>query len=303
MFSRLKNYLRYKPFVRDEFNRLYNLLEFSRKADELTRLAIHSNEKGISNTKYCDKELIVSLTTYGRRLHEAHLPIESIMQGSVKPNRIVLNIDEKYMKSIPTVLKNQQRRGLEINACKDIRSYTKLIPTLKAYPEAAIVTIDDDLIYKYDIVEKLLRDFIEEPDVIHANRIHKIILNEDGTPKGYMDWELSSQSDEISPLNFLTGVGGVIYPPHCFPDEVFNESVFLDICKYADDIWFYSMALMNNVGIRRTFTHSNLGEDYILNESVQNEGLKQKNFNTQLCRNDIQLKAVFDKYDLWRKLS
>ena len=63
------------------------------------------------------------------------------------------------------------------------------------------------------------------------------------------------------------------------------------------------MALMNNVGIRRTFTHSNLGEDYILNESVQNEGLKQKNFNTQLCRNDIQLKAVFDKYDLWRKLS
>lgn len=39
------------------------------------------------------------------------------------------------------------------------------------------------------------------------------------------------------------GYGGVLYPPGAFDEEVFNEKVFMRLCPYADDIWFFAMAL------------------------------------------------------------
>lgn len=301
--ERIKSFLKLKPFIREEVNRISNEIEFRHRADEMTRYSLTSKERGTSDERYCERDVIVSLTTFGRRIHDVHLSIESIMQGSIKPNKIILNIDESFKgKRLPRTLLNQQNRGLEINYCKDIRSYTKLIPTLREYPDAVIITIDDDLIYYYDVVEKLVNAYINEPDIIHANRIHRIVLDETSKPVSYMKWNLCDSPSDISHLNFLTGVGGVLYPPHCFDDEVFNESVFLDICKYADDIWFWAMALKNEVGIKKTYTHTISGEDYWLNEELQSDGLLVKNFNENDCRNDTQIKAVMDKYKLYEKL-
>ncbi len=46
-------------------------------------------------------------------------------------------------------------KGLTIDWCEDIKSYKKLIPTLKKYPDAIIVTADDDLIYDNKWLEQL----------------------------------------------------------------------------------------------------------------------------------------------------
>lgn len=294
---------RLKRIVHSGFNS--RVLSFSIKRDALIEKALHSNEEGVSSEKLCEYEVVVSLTTYGRRLYDVAPTIESVMQGSMKPNRIVLWLGEDLREiTIPIALQRQQKRGLEICYCKDIRSYTKLIPTLVKYPEAATITIDDDAIYPYDLVERLVHEHKRFPGNIIANRIHRVKLGKNCLPINYMKWDLLAHCVGDSPLNFLTGVGGVLYPPHSLDSEVLNEQVFLDICKYADDVWFYAMALKAGTFVRKCPTHDLGGEDYLLNESLQSFGLL--NINTtrskERCANDVQLEAVFNRYALWDKL-
>lgn len=71
---------------------------YQNRKDRLTELALCSSTKGISKERYCQKEVIVSLTTYGKRLYDVYLAIESIMQQSMKPNRIVLWLGDELKK-------------------------------------------------------------------------------------------------------------------------------------------------------------------------------------------------------------
>lgn len=295
-FRKLLNYEK-------NLNKLHDKFFFSCKADQMTQFALKEVSSGITEKRYNNKEIIVSLTTHGKRLYEVYLPIESIMQGTLKPNRIILWLSTEYKnKPLPILLQNQINRGLEIEFCEDIRSYTKLIPALKKYPESVIVTIDDDLIYNTDMLEKLVIAYLNQPTLIHANRVHKIKLNHNNQPLPYFKWDWESKECGPSYLNFLTGVGGVLYPPHCLDQEVFNQDVFLDICKYADDIWFYSMAIKKGTKINKVYTHSPNSEEYIENPNIQDIGLIHKNLNRTQFNNDTQLKNVFDKYNLYNEL-
>lgn len=300
---KLKNKLRKIIDIEKTLNKYQESFLYNYRANYLSNQAMRCKDMGISDRKYSDYEIIVSLTTHGKRIRQVYLAIESIMQGTVKPNRIVLCVSNEYQEDdLPVLLKLQQERGLEILYCKDIRSYTKLLPTMKKYPDAAIITIDDDILYNMDFVENLIREHQRHPDCICANRVHRVKLNKEFKPLPYFEWEWESKEIGESSLNFQTGVGGVLYPPNCFNKEVFNDEVFLEICKYADDVWFYAMALMSGRKIRKTSTIAPNGKDYIENPEVQDCGLFNVNLNDGNFSNDTQLKAVFDKYNLYGKL-
>lgn len=191
-------------------------LEFSIRRNEMINHALHSKEPGTTSEPLCDVEVVVSLTTFGNRLFEVAPTIESIMQGSMRPNRIVLWLEEE-MKGcmLPIAVKRQQERGLDIYFCKNFRSYKKLVPALCKYPRAGIITIDDDCVYDYDLVEKLVNAHKRYPQEIIANRMHRIVMGKDGKPVSYMNWEWYANPDieEASHLLFLTGGGGTFYPP------------------------------------------------------------------------------------------
>lgn len=302
LFGRIRKYLDYKTYLEDVRRRAVYEAAYNAKADELTRKMIESSESGVSGERGHEREVIVSLTTYGKRLYDVYLAIESIMQGSMKPDRIVLWLSDDILgKELPLSLQKQKGRGLEVMYCKDIRSYTKIIPSMRMFPEAVIVTIDDDVVYSFDMLEKLVVAYRENPSAIYANRIHRIHTDSDGQPLGYNDcWEHEVYDFEDSPGNFFTGVGGVLYPPHCLDDEVFNENIFLDICPSADDVWLNAMALKKGTPVRRVLTHDPKGNEYLINPMVQDTSLS--NINVLNKANDIQIRAVFNKYDLGRLL-
>ena len=75
-----------------------------------------------------------------------------------------------------------------------------------------------------------------------------------------------------------------------------------DICKYADDIWFYAMALKNGTLVQKCVTHKPNGMDFVFNDDVQDVGLGHVNVLGQ-HQNDIQLKKVLEKYDLYEVLN
>lgn len=308
----LCNHLHQGHNIRNQLNGLQNQLsqiqsdiEILKTQNLINRLhekALCSHEPGISTEQYCEHETIVSLTTFSTRIDRVYLPIESIMQGTLTPNRIILWLSEEEYKDaqLPQTLKLQQKRGLEVKFCKDYLSYNKLIHTLAQYPDATIITIDDDVLYEYDIVERLVNAHKQNPRSICACRMHRVVLNKEKTPVSYMDWDLCISDSRKTPLNFPTGVGGVLYPPHCFSNEVLNSKSFMELCPKADDIWFYAMALLNNTP--NHWVATNHPEGYYHTLEHYSNSLSLSNTNAQEKGNDTQLKRVFEKYNLYKKL-
>jgi hypothetical protein len=256
---------------------------------------LNCKDSGITTEKYCDHEIIVSLTTYGRRLYSVCYAIESIMQQLKKANRIVLWLGEKdFDGGIPAVLKRQIERGLEIRRTKDIRSYTKIIPSLKEFPNAAIITVDDDLMYDFDIIGNIIDSYLSQPKCIHACRCHVIKYESNGSMIPYNKWDWDSFDRQNNYNNFFTGVGGVLYPPHCFDSDVFDENIFLDICKTADDVWLNAMARKAGTKICKVPTKSAICEDFVELQDVQDITLNS--VNVASSQNDVQLQKVWDKY-------
>ena len=155
------------------------------------------------------------------------------MEQTMKANRIILWLDYSFENlPLPKALQLLQKRGLEIEYCKDIRSYKKLIQKKKKYPDDAIITIDDDVLYEFDLLEKLITAYQQNPSYIYCNRHHLMRQDAEGKLFPYIQWTWNYINLDANVMNFPTGVGGILYPPHSLDEEVFNEAVFLDICKY-----------------------------------------------------------------------
>lgn len=257
----------------------------------------HCQEKGVTAERYCNDEVIITLTTYKERLQEVHLTIESIMQGTIKPNRIILWLAEgEYdANDLPIFLRKQMKRGLEIRYCKDLRSYKKIIPALKLFPDACIVTIDDDLLYEPDILEHLLLSYRKYPTCVSACRTERIKTDDNGIPLEYNKWDLLSHTQEPSHYNFLTSGGGTLFPPHILPLETQNEKIFMKLAPETDDVWLNAMLLLGKVKVAKAFTHNPNGSDYVANESPYVKTLWSEN---KLGRNDMQLQSVWNHYGL-----
>jgi hypothetical protein len=283
-------------FTKEEYyhyeHRRYQLIEH----------ILHDKESGVTPYKYVDHDIIVSLTTYGKRIHDVAFTIESIMQQSLKANRIVLWLDYSFQnKKLPQSLLKQKERGLEIMFCDDIRSYKKIIPSMKMFRSDAIITLDDDLLYDYDILEHLILAYIDCPQCIQSCRGHEIRFNSKGNVLPYREWVFETEKQGIINNYFFTSGGGTLFPPNCLDDEVFNEEVFMNICKFADDIWLNAMALKKGTIINKIFTRNPRGNDFLLNEGVQDISLRVINTEGEML-NDKQLEAVYSKYNLFKKL-
>lgn len=308
IINKIKNVFVTRNLLDIKIKRMEQHINNQRLIEKLQMSSIQSIEMGITNDNISKHEVVVSLTSYGKRIRRAHLTIESIMLGSVKPNRIILWIqDDLKNKPLPKTLQNQTKRGLEIRYCEDLRSYKKLIPTLQLYPEAAIITLDDDLIYNYDLVENLVNAYNQDDGFVYATRMHRIKISDDNKkPLLYAQWDFCTNETNASPLNFLTGGGGTLYPPHVFREEVFNQKVYMSLCKNADDIWFNAMLRFNDVLIKRIDTGSKNGEEFFELDEDPEVGLKY--LNTDIKRsikrnaNDDQFEAVFSYYHLYDKL-
>ena len=106
-------------------------------------LYLTSQEIGTTDESYPEGQLIISLTSYGNKLQLLYLTIESLLHQTIKPNKIILWLDQtayNTYESIPIALHRQEARGLEIRLCEDIKSYTKLVPALINFPNAVIIS-------------------------------------------------------------------------------------------------------------------------------------------------------------------
>lgn len=273
-------------------------LEQSNRRNYLLNEALTSNKSITSVGNDYKRELIVSLTTYSKRIHEVHLVVESMAQQTLKPNRLILWLDETEftLDTIPLILKKQMERGLEIYFCPNYRSYKKLIPTLQNYPKANIITIDDDILYPYDMVELLYKEHIQFPDCVIGHRVHQIKSNSDGSPLPYKRWNLEISCNVAGDDIIAIGVGGIFYPYGSLNEECLKINSFNDLAPNADDIWFKAMSLLNGKTHKKVSDNRKFWNRFLLLEESQDIALYYDNKEND--GNDNQVKAVFEKYKL-----
>mgnify|MGYP004724921933 CR=1 FL=1 len=197
------------------------------------------------------QQLIVSLTSFPYRIPTVHLTIKSLLCQTMKPDKIILQLSEDEFPNkegdLPENLLKLREEGLTISWNKgNIKSYKKLIPTLKQYPDAVIVTVDDDRIFDKNMIKDLWNSYLDNPEYIHCHRTTKMLLNKNNE----FDAKAMQFYKEPSFANKLAGGAGCLYPPNTLYKDITNEELFTKLAPTNDDIWFWLMAVMNGTKIK-----------------------------------------------------
>lgn len=257
------------------------------------------NEVGVEPAEEGKPRLIVSLTSFPARVKTVSYTIESLLLQNKKPNMVVLWLGyDKFPnkeKDLPKRLTRLTQYGLTIKWCKDIKSYTKLVPSLEEYPEDIIVTVDDDVWYPPQWLDNLYKSYEKEPQYIHADRVMEVGLT-NGKIDKYVDWKFQIFGPkEPSYLWHFTGTGGVLYPPHCLHKDV-TDRKFLTLAPSVDDIWFWAMAILNHTKCKVIANNIYTFEGVFI---VNNTSLWSANV---FDKNDVALENIIKEYPEIKKL-
>ena len=194
---------------------------------------------------------IVSLTTTPVRISHAWIAIESVLQGTVTPSRVVLVLSREEFGdgSVPASILDQTSRGLEIRWVDDnTRSYKKLLPVLADHRDVPIVTIDDDAAYRPWMLEGLLRRRKVNPRAVIGYRGREI-QRVDGTMTSYRSWPLAPRAVSAGEV-ILTGVGGILYPPDAdLAEQLLDQTSALRAAPHADDVWFWGATVSSGLSV------------------------------------------------------
>lgn len=253
-----------------------------------------------------EPQVVISMTSFPAAIAYAEKAVVSLLEGNVLPDKIVLYLTFSQFgdAGIPDSLTALQRDNevFEIrNYDWDIRSYRKLIPALADFPEAVIVTVDDDVHYHPNMLRDLLALHDKMPAAVIAHRAKRI---KPGRP--YKKWakyrwyHFLFKRLHVSYKTLQTGVGGVLYPPHSLHTEMLNPDLFTSLAPTNDDIWFWAAAVRTGVPVVPVpFGHNKprgLGKPRSLD-------LKRINFKSGEDKNAAALKRILEKFpDVERKL-
>lgn len=236
--------------------------------------------------------LVVSLTSYPPRFPTLALTLRCLLTQDLRPDRVVLWVAHADLALLPPAVLALRGAGLTIAATEDLRSYKKIIPALEAFPDAVIVTADDDLYYPGDWLRQLVTGWEGRPDRIVCRRAHLVGRDGDGGLRPYRAWGFETARDGDSTEIFPTGVGGVLYPPGSLHPEVRDRAVFLDLCPQADDVWLYWMGRRNGMRYRRVGDRAGL----VFWDGTQEVALW--NDNLAQDANDRQIARMVARYGL-----
>lgn len=251
------------------------------------------------------QQVVISMTSFPAAIPFAEDAVRSLLNGSVLPDKLILYV------TLSQFAEGEMPEGLlalakespvfEIrNYDRDIRSYRKLIPALADFPEAIIVTVDDDVYYHHNMLKDLLDLHAQIPDAILAHRAKRIKYG-----KPYKKWckyrwyhflfkRIYRRFDNIQ-----TGVGGVLYPPHSLRADMMDVELFTKLAPSTDDIWFWAAGAANGFPVVPVpFGHNKPRGLHKPKEL----SLKTSNFKAGVDRNVKAFNAICEHYPEIKRL-
>lgn len=253
---------------------------------------------GINTEEDRDTKVIVSLTSYPKRMYDIHLCLYSLLTQSFKPDAIILWLAREQfpngLDDVPPKVLALQQWGLTIKWCDDYRSYKKLIPAVQEYPNDIIVTADDDLFYSPDWLYVLWKNYLKSNrKSIIAHRCHKVLIQKDAI-QPYLQWRKCVDDYSRSFYNFSTNGGGSLFPPSSLHDDVKNYELAAKYCPQGDDIWIWGMAVRNGTKIQVVDTPHRIRYVNVAREINMNDDGTL--FQSNKTGNDEQIRNLCNAY-------
>lgn len=254
----------------------------------------------IKERLYPKEKVIISLTSFPPRIPYISKCIESLLMQSLYVEKVLLWLADTQFphgnEDLPEDLTSLIGSRFEIRYCEDIRSYKKLIPTLRTDSDAVIITVDDDIEYNFDMAKNLYLSYLSDPKSVHAHRVTKMFVWENDKIRNLPGGNRFYSGAHV--LNKPVGVGGVLYPKNCFYKDILNTQLFMELAPTNDDQWFWCMANLNGFFVR-SIKNKILKLRYI--EGTQEEALTKINDQGENLFY-VQLKNLMDYYPRWRNM-
>jgi len=185
--------------------------------------------------------IVVTLSTLPGRIDKIFPALNSLLDQTLMPERIILAIPEysrreqkAYM--IPDALLNHPVVSI-LPSDRDWGPATKLIPTLRHYsdaPDTLILAVDDDNIYPRTYLETFARFSLSHPDAALSLRGWHV------PPSRYWNDVREFKGTSISSpveTDVIQGCGGILVRPGFFDEEFFDYTPAPQEAFFVDDVW------------------------------------------------------------------
>ena len=240
-----------------------------------------------------DPRLVISLTSFPARIVTTWATIETLMRQTLMPDAIVLvlSLEEFPAKRLPRSLRSLERRGVRVLwVPSDIGSFNKLVPARESFPDATIVTVDDDILYEPRMLERLVDESHARPGWIIGHRGWNPVVAKDGYAP-YDTWTRAGGPETDPSEVLLTGVGGILYPPRTPPDPpLLDMGLATELSPSCDDAWFWGVA--RAMGVPRYCTGADFGTSNGLEQLTASLVKRNKQVKGQRTVKDAQIAAV-----------
>lgn len=263
------------------------------------KLFTRFDQEGLNKTESRTRYIIASLTSFPARLNIVPYVIHSLLRQTMKPDKLILWLAESQFpdRKLPKIFDKIKACGVDIEFREDIGPHKKYFFAVKEFPEAIIITFDDDIIYDNNIIETLYKSYIEHPECVSAMRVHKIKFLDDGSIAPYSQWEGEyKHSKGLESHQFLATTGaGTLYPPGVLHNEAFNISAIKKLCPKADDIWLKFMQVMKGSKVVPA------SDQCVIPGKVISESRSTALYNVNVLEgyNDVQIKNLLEAYNTW----
>ena len=227
------------------------------------------------SAKQCD--IPISITSWMPRKDTLPLVLLSMIEQSLRPAAVHVWLCPEDQEMISAHHRDFFAvHGVQFHETDNIGPHKKWLPMIESGHESSFVIADDDTFYPEDWFVALVTEGAEYPSEIIANRCHKILLQANGMPEPYAEWQR----------------GGALIRPDAIPQEFRNRDLIGKLCDRADDVWLMAAYIHSGYKVRKS------GYDFPI---LDYPGTTQSGLavtNVDQGENDQQLQQVFQYFDL-----
>lgn len=214
-----------------------------------SKLGVYS--KPLANIR---EDVVISFTTFPPRIGKVWMTVDSLIRQTTRPYKIMLYLSEEDFpekeKSLPKELTRYTDFGLNIVWVKEnLRPHKKYLYAFELFKDKCVVTVDDDLYYRKDMLERLLKLHETHPDAVCANNAKLIpTTNTDEIPL-YKTWQKLT-NPAIGGDVIGIGSGGILYPVHLFNSVSYkNVELIKNLSLGTDDLWLKVMEVIAGIPV------------------------------------------------------
>ena len=123
--------------------------------------------------------IYVSISTIPQRLKNLNETVESLLNQTLKPNKIFINIPYKYERFSETIEDNQipkfNSNIVEVTRCEDCGPGTKLLGSLNKFKKNSLLILaDDDHVYRDYMIEKFFYFYSKASNNAYSFYVHPL---------------------------------------------------------------------------------------------------------------------------------